>query len=316
MDAKIEGEDESYIKIYITDNSGVMHDLTVEKDTGEIAYHGQDGYPDNSSNRTTAGDEHVNQARRYARFHVYRNRGYETVEPLRNPDRIAAVALAVGSLTTEQLRDHFGEYYQQLLSYQTGDDPLVEVPVDPEDGLVRPEVDVYLPDASSDWEAAAETLADSSAFEQLEHAPGPDAGADRIGFAFQSVLGNDHVDLADEAAAIGDFLIEDVSPLRVWWQRGVTSDTVETPGSTPDRDPDARLQMLVNSCDFQTLEGFQQSLVHHLRCQVRDCYIRMGLTPPDDLRVQGMGIYEQIGWYENHDFYPDYHDHRITIADW
>lgn len=318
MKANIEGEDDDYVKIYVTDNRDVTHNITVEKQTGEIAYHEQDGYPDDPANRTTAGDEHINQARRYARFYVYRKRGYDTVEPMRNPDRIAAVTLAIGSLTQEQLLEYFGEYYQQLASYHTNQDPRIEAPVDASVGVVRPEIDVYLTDLSSasNWEAFAETLADVNAFERLETEPGSDAANEAFISRLETALAEDRLDLRGEAGTIGEFLLDDVSPLRVWWQRGTTTDTIETAGAVPERDPDVRVQMLANMYEFGDPNGFQQWLVHHLRCQIRDCYIRMGIAPPEDLRVQGPGIYEQIGWYENHDFYPNYHDHRVEITDW
>ena len=55
MDAAIEGEDGEYVKIYVTDNSGTEHDITVEMNSGDIAYHNQDSYADDPDKRSPEG---------------------------------------------------------------------------------------------------------------------------------------------------------------------------------------------------------------------------------------------------------------------
>ncbi len=101
MKGDIEGEDDNYVKVYVTDNSETEHDITVEKASGEIAYHDQDGYPDDPDERTIAGNEHVNQARRFAKYWVYRERGYEALEWRHNPNRITAAAMAIAPLRAD-----------------------------------------------------------------------------------------------------------------------------------------------------------------------------------------------------------------------
>ncbi|PYZ02522.1 hypothetical protein C8039_18400, partial [Halogeometricum sp. wsp3] len=46
---------------------------------GEVTYHEQDGYPDDPDKRTSEENEHVNQARRYAKYYVFAQRGYDPV---------------------------------------------------------------------------------------------------------------------------------------------------------------------------------------------------------------------------------------------
>ena len=104
MNAEIEGEDKEYVKIYVTDNSGTEHNITLEKDSGEIPYHEQDGYSDKAANRTAEGNEHVEQARRFAQYYVYVDRGYDTVPSTDHPERINAVRLAIQELNDTEFK--------------------------------------------------------------------------------------------------------------------------------------------------------------------------------------------------------------------
>ena len=90
--------------------------------------------------------------------------------------------------------------------------------------------------------------------------------------------------------------------------------SIET--SDPIEDLHAILDRLLPPDIDEEQMGFQRALLQHLRCQVRDCYIEMGIAPPEEFRVQGPGFYDNIGWYENHDFYQNYYDTRATISDW
>ena len=127
MKAVFGGEDDGGIGLRIKDNNGVSHGISVNFE-GEITYHEQDGYPDDPDERTEAGNEHVNQARRFARYWVYRKRGYDTLKPVQNPDRIAQAAVVLQLLSVDAVERLFGELYQQFRSASTDSDRPITLP--------------------------------------------------------------------------------------------------------------------------------------------------------------------------------------------
>lgn len=319
MQATFSREDDDYVEFNITDNYGVGHTITFEKETGEIAYHGQEGYPDDASKRTSAGNEHVNQARRFAKFYVYRKRGYDTVDPCRNPDRIAAVTLALGSLSPDTLLEYLGDYYQQLRHYQGKAKPIVETPERSEVDIIWLEQDVYLAlDDEAAMEALTEQVINRNLLAALEEATSQGTAGKEFQAKLEAALSSQGIDVDEQADSIAETLLAGVGPLEVCWKQGQQKQRRTAPGTGTeyDRDPDARLQLFANLYEFEDPAGFQRALIHHLRCQIRDCYIGMGIAPPEDARVQGPGIYEYVGNYEKDDFYPSYNDTRTEITDW
>lgn len=317
MDALITGEGDGIVGLSVIDNNDVEHLIEMNFE-GTITGHQQDGYPDDSSKRTVQEHEHVNQTRRFARFYVYRKRGYDTIEPLRNPDRIATAALAVANLSPEQCREYFGDSYRQLRSHDAGTEPIVDVPDEATDEVLRVGQDIYLDLAEDAFVSIVETLSEADAFEHLETAAGEAAADENLLTAFQRVLRERNVDLDEEGARIGATLIDAVGPVSVRWTKNGTDyvEQASTAASLPDRDPAARPQMPPSIYEFDSIESFQRSLVYHLLCQVRDCYIEMGIAPPEGVRIQGPGFYENIGWYKHHDVYSNYYDTTATITDW
>ncbi|WP_239524401.1 hypothetical protein [Halogeometricum borinquense] len=126
MQANILGEDAGAVIVQVFDNNDVEHALAIESD-GEIQEHGQEGYPDNPKERTNEEDETVSQARRFARWHVYREKGYDTVPASENPDRIAGVLLAILDLDQAEFEEYFGTLCRQVGSRDLAD---VEPPLD------------------------------------------------------------------------------------------------------------------------------------------------------------------------------------------
>ncbi|ELY80260.1 hypothetical protein C486_09060 [Natrinema gari JCM 14663] len=82
-------------------------------------------------------------------------------------------------------------------------------------------------------------------------------------------------------------------------------------GETPDRDPDACVE--VSPAPFVAPEPFRDYLVYNLRCQIRDCYVGMGLEPPEAYKVLGPGQYRFTGKYQHFDCYPKYYDKDASI---
>nr|WP_239524404.1 hypothetical protein [Halogeometricum borinquense] len=85
MEATIIGEDEVDVGVEVIDNDGIEHRIVIGHD-GEIKSHVQDGYPDDPTERTNKEDQNVAQARRFARWHVYREKGYDTIPTDENHD--------------------------------------------------------------------------------------------------------------------------------------------------------------------------------------------------------------------------------------
>jgi len=112
-----------------------------------------------------------------------------------------------------------------------------------------------------------------------------------------------YLDANDEIETVSGVIIEynvDINDMR----------TVRH-GETPDRDPDACVE--IYPAPLVAPEAFRDYLVYNLRCQIRDCYVGMGLEPPAEYRVLGPGKFMFAGKYEYFDCYPPYHDKDADI---
>lgn len=314
MKAVIGEEDDEGIGLRVIDNNGVSHGISVLFD-GEIDYHEQDNYADDAAKRTDIENEHVNQARRFARFYVHQQRGYDTLEPQRNPDRIAAATLAVGSLSPETLLEYLGDFYQQMNHYLAGSEPLIETPGISPTALIWLEQNFTVTLDADATAALNEALTTHGVLDALENAQPGDSD---LQTAIQEALADHDIDTTAVGDAIGQSLLGESGPLEISWREaGQTSNmTVDGTGTALVDRADVRLQMFSDMYEFTDPEGFQQSVVHHLRCQIRDCYIRMGIAPPEDVRIQGPGFYENVSWYEHLGFYEPYNDPRQEVTDW
>jgi len=88
MDAQVTGENEELIGLSVIDNNNAEHVLDLQKSNGDITGHQCEAYADHPRDRTADENEYNNQARRYARYYVYRERGYDTVDHAENPDYV------------------------------------------------------------------------------------------------------------------------------------------------------------------------------------------------------------------------------------
>jgi hypothetical protein len=80
----------------------------------------------------------------------------------------------------------------------------------------------------------------------------------------------------------------------------------------PDRKPDARLQLFGKY--VPSMEVFQEFVVYHLRCQLRDVYIGAGLEPPAEYRVLGRG-HDDLTIRYHKDGVTIYEDYHLEEAD-
>ncbi|ELY92379.1 hypothetical protein C483_07988 [Natrialba hulunbeirensis JCM 10989] len=263
-------------------------------------YHQCEEYADKPKNRTAEENEHNNQARRFARYYVYEERGYETLSWEEHPDRLNTVRVALEELSPEEFDRLFGDFYQQVTSYfDGGTDPVVDIPSnaeEPSEILYRKDIFLAVdPDKSTGLERAAE-LADAYDID-LEQPPTRDTASWE---AFtDAVAGHSEIDFG------GSLEIGAVSDLGMFYLDDDWNEHVVDGDAPVDRDPDARIELL--PVEFSSPERCQEFLVHHLKCQIRDCFIGMGVEPPAEFRVLGPGRLYYTKRYGKLDMYEEYH---------
>ncbi|WP_018259039.1 hypothetical protein [Halomicrobium katesii] len=280
---------------------------------GEIDGHECDAYHDKAAKRTPEENEYSEQARKFARYYVYLERGYDTVPPVDHPERIDAVRLALQELSDDEFEALFGDLHQQMQSYHdtTTDRVIPEPAAATEDILYRQRVYLGVNPLDTDLAQQAEGLA---------HAHGLDLSEDSLLETIVDELtgdqrddweafGEDLADLADdEDVSLDDSVyIDGASSLYATYldESGVQHDT--EPDQDPhDREPDTLIEL--PPIDPHSLDQFRAYLDHHLKCQIRDCFIRMGVHPPEEFRVLGNGRLESVAAYKLLEMYPDYHD--------
>lgn len=322
MKPKITGENEERVGLSVIDTNDVEHLIEMEFD-GEIKYHEQDGYPDDPSKRTDRGNEMVNQARKYARWHVYRERGYDTLGA-RNPDRIAATLLTVYGLYEGELEARFGPLYRQIRSvFDAG----VQDPVDLEPGVEDDLAVVYMQDVELGVEldgirGLAEEYADeigeiaTGMTAPLDSFPTPTTtlgdllgvgtGATDRGETGEGAADPDDTEGEEVDVTVPEYGIDVTSNLYYkHYPRNADPRTVRD-GPDPDRSPDARIELLPTP--VPSYELFHRILVRHLTCQLRDVYLGAGVDPPDPFRVVGPGFHDYLSKYHRYELYHEYHN--------
>lgn len=285
MKAVITGESDR-VGVNLLDNRGTEHGFELST-AGEIEYWVQDGYADDPSNRTLVENEHANQACRYAKWHVYRELGHETLTPYENPDRIVAAMLALAESTAEGIAEQFGALRDRLASHY--DDTPVSTPFEREnpDATLVYQVDLYVtPDP---------TGSDASVLDQFcEAATG----------AASPESGEQLLAAVRTARELPQFELEAVSG--VHYYREIDGDAETIRGDDPlDREPDARIDLLpVDPDEFSSL---RELLITHLANQVRDRFVLMGCEPPEPFRRQGLGSYKGVVNQTVIDLYEEYY---------
>jgi len=329
MDAIITGESER-IGLSVIDNNDVEHLIEMDE-SGNIKYHEQDGYPDKPAKRSSEQKEYVSQARRFARYHVYRERGYPTLSPVENPDRIEAVRQVLDSLEIGEWASHFANHYQQCASHFDDETaPAIEPPLDvgvdvTASGGVKALLAAHTPESfrnlfglkggknlfycqniylDVDREAVTELLASSEPESTLDVEAEP---TDRTFWADIGRLA------AEQQCDLGSlFEIDAVGPL-YGMVHGPNEEMITDHDEPRDREPDARIQQTPGPPE--SLDEFRDVVDVHLRCQIRDCYLTMGCLAPDWTQITGTGLPKAIYRYGRTDRYQPYYDPEAEI-DW
>ncbi|PCR91787.1 hypothetical protein [Natrinema ejinorense] len=315
MNAEFLGEDDVDIGVEVVDNNGASHHIELHKNSGEIYAHHCESYADNPQNRTSNENEYNEQARKFAQYYVYAEQGYDTVPSTDHPERINAVRLAIQDLGDDRFDDLFGDLYSQLRSYYDYDAerpiPVPPLAADSDSVLYRQNVYLGIDPLETDVAAEAEDMAtvyglelsETSVKEQALDALSPSAIADWKSFAADLVdeADEEEIDLAEGA------YIDAVSPLYTsYLDNGGEQHTAEPDTDPFEREPDTLIEL--PPIDPGPLAEFREYLDHHLKCQIRDCFVRMGIEPPETFRVLGNGRLEATAAYKLLDMYPRYHD--------
>jgi len=299
MDAIITGESER-VGLSVIDNNDIEHLIEMDE-SGTIRYHEQDGYPE-PAERTSSQSIAIVQAQEYAKYYVQRERGYQTLPPRLTPEWLPYALGAVFRLDIDSFEEYFGPYVQQYHSALRPDvDPIVELPDEnePIGGIVY-RSDIYL---GSDFE---------------RYLVEPDAASPVDAVAEMTDAYDLYAALAEDVQARStetDSPIKEVSTVDLQYQRRTADGSVEEPTvgercATATGLPDAQLQMTPpqTTIESELSTGILHGLLcHHLQCQIRDSYIRLGLEPPEAVRVLGQGLAEQTMHYQHADIHPPYH---------
>ena len=307
MDAQVTGENEELIGLSVIDNNNAEHVLDLQKSNGDITGHQCEAYADHPRDRTADENEYNNQARRYARYYVYRERGYDTVDHAENPDYVNAIREAIADLSEAEFEQYIGPLHQQLRSHHDNSaERLVDLPtaVRAEDAVVY-ELDVYLGVDLTDDELS-ETAAAVADVQGLDYKTGTE----------QTISDISQADLVDWQA-VGEAVIEQTDPdsvpleiaavsgIHVGYPNAAGEHEVQRADSPLDRQPDATIELL--PADPGPLSEFDAYLDHHLRCQVRDCFAGMGLLPPEPFQTVGFGKFTYARRYDHYELYPAFH---------
>ncbi|WP_026190378.1 hypothetical protein [Halomicrobium katesii] len=296
MDAMITGEDEGGVGLSIIDNNDVENLISVDFD-GEITYHEQDGYPDNVSKRTDAGNEHVSQARRFAKWHVYRERGYDTLDAGNNPDRILASLLALARLSEAEFDEHFGDLQRQIESHYDGSTVDLPFPdADPDDVIVYRK-DVYVQPDPTGYEPPL-----------LEQYLGHfDGESDSPVMPAKDTLDTSEFDALEAE-------IEAVSAMHYLHTDGLGNEQTERGEDPLERESDATIELV--PFDPEEIGSFHHYVVSHLAYQIRDGFLLMGVKPPVAFRKAGWGKYRAFHRQKFKPQYENYWDATATIQSW
>lgn len=311
-DGEIIGQDEIDIGVEVTDTNGATHQIEMNKESGEIYSHTQSEYPHDASNRTPLEDESVSQARKFARYYVYKSTEYETLDGHWNPDRVAATLMALWQLDSDSVDDTFATFQQQCRSHhESVARPLALPRAVDDDQTVIYEQEVYLEEDLDEIRGAVdvfnERVAEASV-DVLTSLSSESLLDQTLGALFDAVE-------ARATEADFDFPSYEVAELSelgaMYYSPDGSVNRIGGGGRSVDREPDARIEL--PQLTPATLESFKPMLLRHLVCQVRDFYIVMGEEPPPAFRVLGPGKHAPTQGYRSNDVYPEYFDFDADI---
>lgn len=311
MQAEIAVENDDGIGVDVTDNDGVTHKIDIGREAWDIVYHEQDGYADDPLKRSAEGNARVGQARQFAKYYVYRERGYPTFESCYLPHNILATVLALEKLSDKEFESLFGEFKVQMGSHGNSEEMPVEVPAEMLAKDTTGEVsvfyvqDVYL---DGDPEDAERLLAGGPSTDEFG-----DLDTEVVEALEEALEGGD--DAGKAVANLASFEVDRVSGVYGFADPGGTEDpTWFGTDAQLEGEPHARIELPGGPGTLLGLvDGFRSLVSWHLLCQLRDFYVGLDLDPPEPFRILGLGRQVMTGYYVASDYYPDYGNPRADV---
>ncbi|ELZ09340.1 hypothetical protein C479_10980 [Halovivax asiaticus JCM 14624] len=321
MKATIESETENQLIVSVLDNADEHHRITLDR-TGTLDSH---YCGDEEWNAATLSGEQAIRARRsvrFAKYYCFRTHGIAAVDAygadqITYPERLTATALVLAALTPETVERLFEMVTNQ---FEEPADHVVEPPTaDPDAEWTHIEQDLLLDGTRGRLPTLVDATIELEAIGALRQLLDryPDRRSDLLPRRLATILGSNHQEetTRDKTTAPGWSIVDTGTP-HVHWEGGEVTPGPDT-GVVDDTDwiRGARIQLPRPDRPVRTPAGLQRRLLDHLRCQLRDCYVGMGLAPPSGCRVRGPGIAWCTELYETHPTEQRYHD-PDAIVDW
>lgn len=281
MNAEIIDGDDRGLGVKVIDDHGIEHKISVGFD-GEIQGHTQEGISGSPESWTADDWTILDQAERYARYHVFQESDHQTVPPYETQDSLERALTAIEALSEDAFAAEFDHVYEQVKDLSAGVDPTVPLPAD-----ARPH-----PKHRRDDPAQVPFQTDDAS---------EMAGRGDVRVMVDIYLDDD--DAFEERSGIHHRYYN----LEGEWATDWGQDPF------PDRTPAARLQLWC----YPTMSraGFRNLVENNIKCQIRDIYIGRGLEPPETYRITGPGLQELSVPYADPDVtvYPPYHNFHAVI---
>ncbi|SEL79093.1 hypothetical protein [Haloferax larsenii] len=312
------------VELRITDHEDTAHHLTLSAD-GMVEDHWHDqSLPDDHS-RSLGDEERLARVERFAKYYLTRTTDadvlspYSSTDQIADPDRLAVTTLLVGAMAQDTLASHLRPCYDQLTAHRRNDEPPVTPPEPTRDTPGKlVEQDIHLTLDTEEIRQLSDVLTELNGLGEIRQALDvrPDRDDTDLFARLDRLLSTAGGTSAEDVSS--EQFLRVSSPLRVHWNTDDGPTRVEYGDSTePDDDATlaARIQLTPSHTPIISMAAFQRTLVDHLRCQIRDCYVGMGLRPPADTRVTGHGIAACTDRYDRAGQLQNYHNDH-AILDW
>lgn len=320
------------VELHVVDPDDAQHQLSLSTD-GAVGRHWCDQYPRDGPEPSADARVRLARVERFAQYYLARSEGYETLSPyteqcpIADPDRLVVTTLIVGAMSQETLESQFEACYDRLTALGATDtSPLTATPTEPAPDWAIVEQDVSLTVSTADVRRLADALVAVNGPEKLRRALdiAPDRGDADLFARLDRLLSS--TERSDDEVT-GDRFLAVEPPVRVYRdaetpapdERAGGPDTGRRDGGADrtagGRTVAARIQLTPACTPIDSAASFQRRLVDHLRRQLRDSYVGMGLRPPSGARVTGPGIAACTERYDRVDALQNYH-HDHAIVDW
>lgn len=315
MQATILSQDSPF-ELAVTDSDGAVHEVTIQQD-GTVTEHSVDGQP-LEARQAPGRSERDRQVLRFGKYYLYRKQGETLLSPYTSPDqitypeRVAVAILVLGGMSLETVEAEFETLYYQRKRAVTDAPAPIEPPANGQE-CTRIEQDIHLSVPADRLQALLDVMIELEAFgglrQLLDMCPNKDDS--QLSNRLARIIGSEPT----EADSVGG-LLSSKSAIRVHWETEGMKQVEYGPGTGSEHGTLAvRIQLPVSSKPIRSVDAFHRLLIDHLRCQLRDCYIGMGLAPPRDLQIRGPGIASLSNVFVESNEYQRY-DSPEAVIDW